>query len=215
MNWFRIEKENAVQPAKGSYKDWKEMLAEEGGHQCVYCAISENSFGGIRNFHVEHYRPKSIKRFEPRKNDIRNLYYACPICNTFKSDDWPNDPTEDLSQECYAEPSVVNYAHLFLLTTTSEIIGKNVAARYMVEKLYLNRPQLIMERKQQQLLNNLKRTVQRLAGISKELVGSSDAISAEFLIEYIEICPKIMELWSEAERTILYKTEDVSREEVA
>lgn len=211
MNWFKINKENAVQPTKGSYKDWKEMLAEEGGHQCVYCAISEKSFGGIRNFHVEHYRPKSIKRFEPRKNDILNLYYACPICNTFKSDDWPNDPTEDLSEECYAEPSAVNYAHLFLLTTTSEITGKNVAARYMVEKLYLNRPQLVMERREEQVRSRLQAMNQRMKEDIETLLDQTDAVSRALLTEFIRNREKTHALLLEARTVLPYRSEEVSR----
>ena len=59
MEWFKIFKENSVQPKTGKYSDWKEIIADECKHQCVYCALSESRFGGIRNFHVEHYRPKS------------------------------------------------------------------------------------------------------------------------------------------------------------
>ena len=61
-------KEKTQQPTKGKYSDWKEILAEEGFNQCVYCAIPDACFGGIRNFHVEHYRPKS--KFKKLENNI-------------------------------------------------------------------------------------------------------------------------------------------------
>ena len=60
MNWKRVPKEKSNQPAKGTYSDWKVDLSKEGFHQCVYCTITEHSFGGIRNFHVEHFKPKSV-----------------------------------------------------------------------------------------------------------------------------------------------------------
>jgi 5-methylcytosine-specific restriction endonuclease McrA len=105
MNWRRIPKEKTVQPKKGRYSDWKEILAEEGFNQCVYCAIPDACFGGIRNFHVEHYRPKS--KFEKLENDIKNLFYACAICNTFKGDDWPGEPEKDFFAPCYPDPSLI------------------------------------------------------------------------------------------------------------
>ncbi len=211
MSWFRIEKENTKQPAKGSYKDWKEILAVEGGHQCVYCAVSERSFGGIRNFHVEHYRPKSFKRFETLTNDIRNLYYACPICNTFKGDDWPNDPSDDLAEECYAEPSAIDYTYLFMLTTTSEITGKNVAARYMVEKLYLNRPQLIMERREEQIFVRLNNINQHLRQDIEMLLRRTDTESHNLVVEYIQNRDKMNAILIEARKLPPYHSEDVSR----
>lgn len=74
MNWKRIPKENSSQPSTGTYKDWKELLSVEGFHQCVYCSISEAEFGGIRNFHVEHYKPKSLPAFASLVNTYTNLF---------------------------------------------------------------------------------------------------------------------------------------------
>jgi 5-methylcytosine-specific restriction endonuclease McrA len=151
MRWRRIPKENTAQPSTGSYRDWKAILAEEGFHQCVYCAIHEVSFGGIRNFHVEHYRPKS--KFEHLTNDIRNLFYACSVCNTFKSNDWPSEPVTDHWVQAYPNPSTVDYTELFVVELTSGVVdGRYVASRYMIEKLHLNRSQLIVERRFHHLL---------------------------------------------------------------
>ena len=211
MNWFRIEKENATQPVRGSYKNWKELLAEEGKHQCVYCAVSEQAMGGIRNFHVEHYRPKSLERFEHLTNDIRNLYYACPICNTFKGDDWPNDPSNHLSEVCYAEPSAVDYTNLFMLTTTSEITGKNVAARYMIEKLYLNRPQLQEERRLQKAFLRLENRSKSMKPDVERLVDCADATSRSLLKEFIQLKDRIQTLLLEYQKVLPYRNEDVSR----
>jgi hypothetical protein len=150
MNWKRIPKEKSSQPATGTYADWKPLLADEGFHQCVYCSVSESSFGGIRNFHVEHYKPKGISCFKYLENVFSNLFYACSICNGFKSDDWPADPDMNLSIACYPNPSEVDYSHIFIVENTLGLIdGVNIAAKYMVNKLYLNRPQLIINRREQ------------------------------------------------------------------
>jgi len=145
MKWKRIPKEQSSQPAAGVYSDWKEILAREGFFQCVYCAIHESCFGGTRNFHVEHYRPK--KKFRSLENDIKNLFYACPICNTFKGDDWPNEPRDDFSTPSYPDPSKIDYSSIFNKYDSGKIEGNFLASKYMVEKMYLNRPQLVIERR--------------------------------------------------------------------
>jgi hypothetical protein len=146
MNWILIDKSRTVQPEKGKYSDWKPILAFEGKNQCVYCSIHQNYFGGIRNFHVEHYRPKS--KFPLLKDKIQNLYYSCPVCNTFKGDDWYEKDLTNLNEIIYPNPSITNYFDLFEVNLiTFEIRGKYISSNYMVEKLALNRTQLILHRK--------------------------------------------------------------------
>lgn len=146
MNWFRIRKEDTTPPEGGNYKSWKELLAKEGCHQCVYCAISEAAFGGTRNFHVEHFRPRRL--FDHLENDFQNLFYACAICNGFKSSDWPGEVTEKLSAIGYCDPSRCDLAKVFDVDRETKVVGaESVTGRYMVERLFLNRPQLILERR--------------------------------------------------------------------
>ena len=211
MKWFRIEKEKGEQPQSGSYKDWKEMLAVEGRHQCVYCAIPEASFGGLRNFHVEHYKPKSKEEFKHLENDVKNLFYACPICNTFKGDDWPCEPPDDLGVECYASPSVYDYTHLFLDATAAEVVGKNITARYMISQLYLNRPQLVMERRHKQVLATFQSTRKKMFQSAVMLMSYNDAKSKELLREYLYKKENIDDLMFEASNMIPYQNKDVSR----
>ena len=147
MKWKRIPKESSNQPATGKYSDWKQLLAEEGFHQCVYCALHDATFGE-RNFHVEHYKPKSIRRFRHLEHIFSNLFYACPICNVFKSDSWPRAPKEDHSVEAYPNPSKCDYSDLFdVVTRTGQIKGKFVASKFLIIRLHLNREQLITERR--------------------------------------------------------------------
>ena len=147
MKWKRISKKNTSQPTRGVYSDWKHILAEEGFHQCVYCALHDATFGE-RNFHVEHYKPKSHPKFKQLENDIRNLFYACPVCNVFKGDSWPRAPKSDHSVEAFPNPSECDYNSLFKISLrTKEVTGKFVASKYLVTRLHLNRAQLIIERR--------------------------------------------------------------------
>jgi hypothetical protein len=150
MNWKLVIKDRKNQPASGEYSDWKEQVAEECYHQCVYCAIPEGPWGGIDHYHIDHYRPKSKKEFEHLKDDICNLFYACPVCNRFKHDDWPGEPV-DLNRICYPDPSQVDYSVLFELSDLYTLSSPYVAGVYLIERLYLNRPQLIYERRESSL----------------------------------------------------------------
>jgi hypothetical protein len=145
MEWKKISKTAA--PATGTYRDWKSVLAIEASYQCVYCCIHESKFGGQRNFHVEHFRPKSI--FPLLENSYGNLFYACGICNSFKGNDWPNEPVaNDFSKIAYPDPSTVCYGELFEIKKDTGIVySKFLAGNYIVERLYLNRPQMITLRR--------------------------------------------------------------------
>lgn len=205
MKYRRIPKENANQPPTGSYPDWKPLLAEEGSHQCVYCAISDASMGGIRNFHVEHYRPKS--RFPDLENRFTNLFYACPICNTFKGNDWPTEPT--LEVRCYPDPSTNDYDLLFTIKSPSgEIEGNVIASRYMVEKIYLNRGQLILERRLHILLE--KEKALRI-DINQLLILLPKAAKIDFLCRFNDIINEMLDLMGQLQTITPYQAQDIQR----
>lgn len=148
MNWKKIDNENRIQPTSGEYQDWKQQISDDCHNRCVYCSIEENPWGGIDHFHIEHFKPQS--KFTALKNTITNLYHACPICNRFKSDDWPTD--SNLDEISYPDPGQHDYSDLFEFKMSSfELVGKYKASKYIVNRLYLNRPQLIYERREQVL----------------------------------------------------------------
>lgn len=145
MLWFLVTKDASTAPTTGTYKTWKPALRTEGHYQCVYCAISESLFGGERNFHVEHYRPK--KHFPELTNDFLNLFYSCAICNSFKGSDWPAAPLPDLSNTTYPDPSAVDYTTFLTVDQTGFVRSSTLAGSYIVERLNLNRAQLRMIRR--------------------------------------------------------------------
>src|SRR5690348_3548406 len=106
MNWRLIDKSKTKQPRNGKYSDWKGLLAKEGFWQCVYCSIKEQRWGGERNFTVEHYKPKSL--FPNLENNIKNLFYACSVCNGFKHFHWPKGRPTNFNKAIYPNPSRTN-----------------------------------------------------------------------------------------------------------
>jgi len=170
MNWKQIDKSKRVQQ-KGVYSDWKQQISDDCYKQCVYCSIHENPWGGIDHYHIDHFRPQS--KFKALENVITNLYYACPICNKFKSADWKNEPT-DLETTCYPDPSDHNYSDLFDIDLKNySLVGKYVSSRYVINRLYLNRPQLVYERRE----HFLKVKAEALITDAKKLIELSDDIT--------------------------------------
>ncbi|MBP6023291.1 HNH endonuclease [Ferruginibacter sp.] len=169
MNWKQIQKNTRVQN-EGVYTDWKQQISDDCFNQCIYCSIHENPWGGIDHYHIEHFRPKS--KFEELEHIITNLYHACPICNKFKSDDWPNE-NDDLNKVCYPDPSDYNYTDLFEFDNkTHTLVGKYKSSTYLINRLYLNRPQLTYERREQ----FLKIKAEALINDAKELIDLIDDV---------------------------------------
>jgi hypothetical protein len=185
MTWKQIDQKTRSQPAAGKYNDWKEQIAEDCHFQCVYCAIPESSFGGIDHYHIDHFRPKSRPAFFHLQNSIQNLFYACPICNRFKSNDWPGEP--DPQQPTYQDPGEIDFSSLFNVDPeTLTISGKNVSANYMVLRLYLNRPQLVYERREAALRAKEKSVIAEIKALLKA-VGPEPELF-EKALELIDKC---------------------------
>jgi len=126
-------------PRFSQYQRYKACLREDLQYRCVYCGIHEAEWGGHRHFQVEHLRPKKL--FPWLQAEYSNLLYACDVCNAYKGCDWPNnDPTPHTRG--YLDPCQYDYDQYFVLLEDGSIMGKTLAARYMVESLHLNRKQL-------------------------------------------------------------------------
>lgn len=209
MRWRRVAKEHCIQPSAGSYKDWKHLLAAEASNQCVYCAIHESCMGGVRVFHVEHYRPKS--KFAELVNDFRNLFYCCPICNAFKGDDWPGEPAPDHSLVAYPDPSEVDYCDIISMDPAGTVMGSNTAGRYLEERLYLNRGQLIIERR----LAVIRFRIDELVALLQQDVLALQALGTNeangWLIRLSCVLLSVVGMQAELMRLRPYGDEDLSR----
>jgi HNH endonuclease len=212
MRWRRVSKENTTQPKSGEYSDWKHILAEEGFHQCVYCALHDATFGE-RNFHVEHYKPKSNYRFKHLVNDIRNLFYACPICNVFKGNSWPRAPKKDHSVEAFPNPSTCDYSDLFGIDRgTKEIRGKFIASKYLITRLHLNRAQLITERRifyADETKSELVKISRSLFSQLREKAEQGDKKASAYCDRLYKLVCELDEINSNYRRTPTYASEQM------
>jgi hypothetical protein len=212
MKWKRIPKENAVQPAKGKYSDWKHLLAAEGFHQCVYCALHDATFGE-RNFHVEHYKPKSHYKFKHLEDDIKNLFYACPVCNVFKADSWPRAPKKDHSVESYPNPSRCDYSDLFDVNdSTGEIKGRYVASKFLVVRLHLNREQLVTERRihyHDEKMNSMDSYIKSIKADLVKAAKAGDQKAIDYVARIGDLYAELCELQREFHTTPTYSSDQL------
>ncbi|UPG94485.1 HNH endonuclease [Luteibacter aegosomatissinici] len=210
MKWIKIAKEPGQFPTKGTYKDWKEPLRTEGQNQCVYCAIHESKFGGLRNYHVEHFRPKSI--YKERENDYCNLFYACSICNTFKSDDWPHADDDDGDDSkrgdlyVYPSPIVFDYNAIMTVDNNGFVNGGQASARYLIERLYLNRPQLIRARVYARVSTDISCLVDEIRALVKE-----PGVDPQFALRAVDAIGDAFQVTKAGAEAVPYEPIDVKR----
>lgn len=212
MRWSQVQKvtDPSLDGRHHNNPNVKEHVRQEAQFKCVYCAIHENSLGGVQVFHVDHYRPKSI--FPALETTLDNFYYSCPICNRFKSNDWPADPDTTHSFSCYPDPSGVDYNILFEVDTVSGLIsGVFIASKYMVEKLYFNRPQLILERKKYFLDQEMDSLHRECKSLIEQLGRVNDKESTGLLKKLALFLVEIDQLRIKLDQTTPYEVSDVTR----
>lgn len=211
MRWIRVDRKRRIPPGKGTYSDWKEQIANECDSQCVYCALHERQFGGRRYAHIDHFRPKSRAEFEKLRNEIQNLYFACAVCNCFKSDDWPAEPKDDHSVDAFIDPSDFDFNEIFTVAAgTYEVSSAYRAGAYVVEKLFLNRPHLLTERRLHEVLRNMDA---RLAELEKAIMPLFRfGPEAESLMdELVNSLTNLRESAKVLKESVVYHVEDQKR----
>ncbi|WP_395375109.1 HNH endonuclease [Marinicella sp. W31] len=213
MNWTIIDKAKSNVPSSvPSYRDYKLSLRKEADAKCVYCATHENSLGGSDSFHVEHYKPKSNPRFTRLEKDYYNLFYACAICNRFKSNDWPNDPASDLSIASYPDPNATNYNDIFEVDEKGFLGSKFIASKYMIEKMVLNRPQLINLRREEIIKERITLVKDKLKGLFDPLLASAESETKKRLIkDYVSTIDNLATVFLNESKISKYSPNEIKR----
>jgi hypothetical protein len=207
MLWRKIEKQIPI--LIKPYKDRKTELSVEAKHSCVYCCIHESYFGGIRNYHVEHYRPKS--KFAALQDDYSNLFYSCAICNVFKGNDWIDPPVNPnaYSTPFYPDPSLIDYGQLLRVDAVSKrVVSEYITGRYLIERLFLNRPQLVIARRAHLIRKELAIRSRELSQLVTELGGT---IEGNMTVRVVNILTETIEILEKMNTSIPYTSIETKR----
>jgi len=213
MKWTIINKTlTARATSVAKYNDYRPEVRAEAKYKCVYCAIHENSLGGSDSFHIEHYKPKS--KFSGLEKEFENLFYACAICNRFKSNDWPNDPTTNHSTPSYPDPKSVNYNDLFKIDNQGVMRGNYVASKYMIEKVVLNRPQLINERKEQLIRSKIDKSINDIeSSLAILMTREKNELITELLYESFTEIADVTKFINNEKKISKYRPSEIKRQE--
>jgi HNH endonuclease len=125
----------------------KYQIRQRANFSCEYCGVSEENIGG--ELSIDHFRPQS----KQGSDEIDNLVCCCIRCNMYKGNFWVkrsdkpilwNPRLEALDNHCWQAEN----GRLFALTETGELT---------LRVLNLNRPQLVIYRRQQFLQSEERR----------------------------------------------------------
>ena len=114
---------------------------------CGYCGVSETDVGN--ELEIDHYRP--VKH--GGQDDIENLVYACPACNRFKGDYWPQEDEPDSFYILHPAEDDLS-AHIVVMN--GRLAGSTPRGWFHIHWLHLNRLQLITWRQKRQHLIELQ-----------------------------------------------------------
>jgi hypothetical protein len=142
--------------------DQRESLRHRFGFRCGYCGVAERDVGA--ELTVDHFQPRS--RGGLHESD--NWVYCCHSCNEFKGDWWQPDSSQRILHPLRdAVASHVAEQDDGSLRAISE------TGAFHIERLHLNRPQLIAYRRERRLLEAARETqaglLERLTSLEEQL----------------------------------------------
>lgn len=117
--------------------------------RCGYCGVTEVDTGN--GLEIDHYLPVS----RGGKDQLENLVYCCSACNRFKGSVWA--PAN--SARRILHPLRDDTAAHFREGLDGQIIALTETGQFHIETLHLNRPQLVAQRKQRLLINQLEQSL--------------------------------------------------------
>lgn len=136
--------------------DTREQVRELYHQCCGYCGTHENDAGS--RLEIDHFKPQAVGGTD----ELENLVYCCAACNKFKRDFWPADS----SPNRLLHPLKDNPRQHLTENDEGRLIPLSPTGAFHLEKLRLNRPQLLASRK--------KRRIEKYvyAGIAEALAES-------------------------------------------
>ena len=130
---------------------YRPFVREDFAECCAYCLLHELVAGGESNFQLDHFRPKSLAAFASLIDDFYNLYYACSICNRYKSNSWPS-PMLEAQGYSFVDFCTEDFTTHFREELDGSWRPLTSQAEYTAARIRLNRPHLLEIRRLLQAL---------------------------------------------------------------
>lgn len=113
------------------------------GGQCGYCGVSETSVGGA--LEIDHFHPLSAGG----SGEVANLVYACTACNRFKGEYHAAADAPEILRLLRPKRDELS-AHI-AETISGRLLGITARGWLHIQRVHLNRPQLIEMRRLHQV----------------------------------------------------------------
>ena len=146
----------------------REALRRRFHFRCGYCGVSERDAGA--ELTADHFQPRS----QGGLHEPDNLVYCCHACNEFKGDFW--QPT--LSRRIL-HPLKDDLASHLIEREDGTLQALSETGAFHIEKLHLNRPQLIEYRHKQRRLEAARQAQARLLQRLQRLEEQVKAITTQ------------------------------------
>jgi hypothetical protein len=136
--------------------------------RCGYCGTEEVDAGG--ELTVDHFQPRSRDGADTPENWV----YACITCNDYKGDFWQSDSVRRILHPL-RDPLVEHVRE----GDDGRLVPLTETGRFHVERLQLNRPQLILQRQRNRELQSLGERLQQLQAENAALVRQVQAVEGQ------------------------------------
>jgi hypothetical protein len=145
----------------------REKVRHRAQCSCEFCGISEINSGN--QLTIDHFRPRS----KGGSDDFTNLIYACNACNQYKQDYWPRTETSPTLWHPRQEPA----SQHFLEQADGQLTALTPTGEFTINRLRLNRSQLIAARQQRNQQQQTERLLQSYQALTTLLAQSNRQIT--------------------------------------
>lgn len=140
----------------------RERVRELYGRCCGYCGVHESDAGS--KLEIDHFKPQAFYGTD----ELENLVYCCAACNKFKRDFWPADPVASNPRRLLHPLKDSLQEHL-TENEAGQLIALSETGAFHIEKLRLNRPQLLASRQKRRLEKEVYVEIAEAVARSKHL----------------------------------------------
>jgi HNH endonuclease len=141
------------------------------GGRCSYCGVSETSVGGA--LEIDHVHPLAAGG----SDEIENLVYACTACNRFKGEYAPPPDAPESLRLLHPRRDDTS-AHISA-TAQGRLLGLTPRGWFHIQRLHLNRAQLIELRHLHLLLGAQRDELTRSREAEARLLRENSALQGE------------------------------------
>lgn len=143
----------------------REGVRERYAYSCGYCGVHESDVGAILT--VDHHHPT----VHGGTNDDENLVYCCHRCNEHKGAYWHQVQVPHIR---LLHPLKDNLTLHLRQPQNGQLVGGTPEGPFYIQRLRLNRPQLIEHRRRKhedrKRLNEVKNLRQQIYNLQQQLM---------------------------------------------